>query len=339
MPLEKCESCGGQKRRVYEYSTKLGNKKKICQNCLMIHILFDDISEFSDEKQLDIFARLNSFYSYKSHQKEQNFYRLLLRFLWNKEKPDISIIKKLWKNHYKSEKDPIENYIRRFQDIGILGEINKDTNGNEIAEWGPKINLLLNKFVDARERNDIHSWYYDISNILKSAESLVGMSTDLDRPTFDRNLYRIMKLFTQYCCDKDGKILESCKKKVPLERGGYECNYFENGKQCGMLFDSLEEVLIHLNEHNVSKEMKEQYIKRNERYIGVWLRTRELTEQGDKITYKNWYNIMNKLLKDQDFIVDIGKDEWLIEAGVADAMEKALIKTKDYIKEKVKIKE
>ena len=341
MSIKKCESCGGQKRRLYEYQTKFGKEKRICQNCLMYHFLFDDISEFNDVEQLDVFARLNSFYSYKSHQKEQTFFRLLLRYLWNRENPNISEIKELWGRHYKSTTDPIEGYIKRFQEIGILGRIIENEDGIEIAEdWGPKLSLLINKFVDAKERNEIDSWYYNIGNIIKSAESLVGMSTELDRPTFDKSRNKIMKLFMKHCCDNDGKIKEEFKKKIPLEKGGYECNYYdENGIRCGTVFDSLEDVLSHLSVHEIPKERKEEFIKRNERYVGVLLRSEEMANQSEKVSYTNWQNAINRILKDQDFVIDLDKNEWLIEAGVADAMEKALIKTKEFIKEKVKEKE
>jgi hypothetical protein len=339
MPIEKCDSCGWQKRRLYDFKTKFGKQKRICQNCLMYHILFDDISEFNDIKQLDVFARLNSFYSYKSHQKEQNLFRLLLRYLWNIENPNITQIKEQWNRNYKSKKDPIEEYITRFQEIGILGDIIKNEDNIEIADWGSKIHLLIDKFVDAKERNDIDSWYYNIANIIKSAESLVGMSTELDRPTFDKSRNKIMKLFSKHCCDSDGKILEEFKKKVPLKKGGFECNYYDkDGNQCGMLFDELKDVLIHLDTHNVPKERKEDYVKRNEKYVGVWLRSEDMANQSDRVSYTNWQHAINRILKDQDFVIDLGRNEWLIEAGVADAMEKALIKTKDLIKEKVKEK-
>lgn len=337
MPVEKCESCSMQKRVLFDYKTKFGKSKRICKNCLMYHIFFDDISEFKNAEQMDIFARLNAFYSYKSHQKEQNFFKLLLRYLWSIEDPNITKIKELWNRHYKTEKDKIENYIKRFQEIGILGEIKPNDDGIEIASWGPKINLLIQKWVDAKERNDIDSWYYNIANIIKSAETLVGMSTELDRTTFDKNRNAIMKMFSKHCCDKDGYILEEYKKYTEL---GYRCRYVDDdGSPCNKEFDHREDVFIHLDEHNIAKERKEEFYEPINDYVGVWLRTKDMAEQSDKISYTNWQHAVNAILKAQDFVIDLGKNEWLIEASVADAMEKALIKSKELIKEKEKVKE
>ncbi|MEJ2248931.1 MAG: hypothetical protein P8Y70_18630 [Candidatus Lokiarchaeota archaeon] len=337
MAIRKCDSCGWQKRKLYEYKTRFGKEKEICQNCLMYHVFFDNISEFRDQKDLDVFASLNSFYSYKSHQKEQNLFKLLLRYLWSIEEPNITKIKNLWKRHYKS--DSIDKYIKRFQKIGILGNVFTD-NGDEIAKWGEKINLLIDRFQDAKIRNDIDSWYYNIANIIKSAETLVGISTELDRPTFDKNRYKIMKLFAKSCCDSDGYILSENKKFETLNRGGFECNFTnEKGKRCGKVFDTLEDTFVHLDEHKIPKSEKEKYVKRNKNYVGVWLKTKKIAEQSDKLSYRNWHNIVDRLLKDQDFFIEINANEWLIKANVADAMEKALIKTKELIKEKEKVKE
>ncbi len=342
MPIEKCESCGMQKRRLLEYKTKLGNEKKICENCQMIHLLFDDISEFKDENDADVFARLNAFYSYKANQKAQNLFKLLLRYLWNIEPIDLTEIKKLWNRHYK---DPLEPHIKRFQEIGIIGEI-ENQKGTEIAKWGNKMNVLIHKFTDARTREDIDSWYYNIANVIKSAESLVGLSTELDRPTFDKNRNAIMKIFMKECCDKDGNILESCKKRKTLSIGGFVCKFVDDeGEACKLEYDTLEDALIHLNDHSIPKEKKEEYIERLEEFVGVWLSSDEIAKQSDKVSYRNWQHAINALVKAQDFFIELGinpesgKMEFLIDSGVAEAMEKALIKTKEKIKEKAKEKE
>ncbi len=342
MSIEKCASCGMQKRRLLEYKTKFGKEKKICENCQMIHFLFDDISEFKDEKDADVFARLNAFYSYKANQKEQNLFKLLLRYLWNIKPINMTEIKKLWNRHYK---DPLEPYIKRFQKIGIIGDV-EDQKGIEIAQWGDKMNVLISKFTDARAREEIESWYYNIANVIKSAESLVGLSTELDRPTFDKNRDTIMKFFKKQCCDRDGYILESCKKRKTLPIGGFVCKFVdEEGNACNLEYDTLEDALIHLNDHSIPKEKKEEYIERREEFIGVWLSSDEISKQSDKVSYRNWQHAINALVKAQDFFIelginpDTGKMEFLIDAGVAEAMEKALIKTKEKIKEKVKVKE
>ncbi|MHA1230953.1 MAG: hypothetical protein ACTSPQ_09935 [Candidatus Helarchaeota archaeon] len=344
----KCESCGYWKRRLYDYKTKLGKEKKICQNCLMYHILYDDISDMKDESDLDVFARLNSFYSYKSNQKEQFFFRILVNYLWQLTNPNLTDIKKLWNRHYKSSKDPVEDYIKRFQEIGIIGEIKKTDDGIEIAEWGSKLNMLIHKFKEARIRNDVNSWYYNIGNIIKSAETLVGMSTELDRPTFDKNRNAIMKMFMQDCCDKDGNIKPECKLERPLIKGGFICNYYdENGNKCGMTYDSLPDIWNHLDEHDIPKEDKELYIERKKEFVGVFLSSDDFTIQGEKKTYTNWPNVINELYKSQDFFIELGKNErtnkyeWVIASNVAQAMEKAWKKTKEIIKEKKleKIKE
>lgn len=344
MPIEKCESCGMQKRRLLEYKTKFGKEKRICENCLMIHILFDDICEFKDEKDADIFARLNAFYSYKANQKEQNLFKLLLRYLWNVKPINLTEITKLWERHYR---DPIDTYINRFQEIGIIGDINPPQEDEIIfAQWGDKMNVLISKFEDARVREDIDSWYYNIANVIKSAESLVGLSTELDRPTFDRNRNTIMKSFIKKCCNKDGNILEICKKYKTLTTGGFVCKFVnEKGNQCDLQFDTLEDAFNHLNDHDIPKESKEEYIERREEFVGVWLSSDEITKQSDKISYTNWQHAINALIKAQDFFIELGpnpntgKFEWIIDARVADAMEKALVKTKSLIKEKVKILE
>lgn len=341
MPIEKCASCGMQKRRLLEYKTKYGKEKKICENCQMIHFLFDEISEFKDEKDADVFARLNAFYSYKANQKEQNLFKLLLRYLWNRKPINITEIKNLWSRHYK---DPLEPYIERFQEIGIIGDV-EDQKGTEIAKWGDKMNVLIHQFTDARAREDIDSWYYDIANVIKSAESLVGLSTELDRPTFDKNRNAIMKLFMKQCCDKDGNIIESCKKRKALLIGGFVCKFVDKeGKVCNLEYDTLEDAFIHLNDHSIPKEKKEEYIERREEFVGVWLSSDEIAKQSDKVSYRNWQHVINALVKAQDFFIELGmnphtgKWEFIIDAGVAEAMEKALIKTKDLIKEKVKEK-
>jgi len=344
MPIEKCESCGMQKRRLIEYKTKYGKEKRICENCLMTHILFDDICEFRDEKDADVFARLNAFYSYKANQKEQNLFKLLLRYLWNIEPINLTEVRKLWDRHYR---DPIEPYIKRFQEIGIIGDIDPPLeDGTEIAQWGDKMSLLIHKFTDAKEREDIDSWYYNIANVIKSAESLVGLSTELDRPTFDRNRNTIMKSFIRKCCDTDGNILETCKKYNTLPTNGFVCKFVnEKGNKCNLQFDTLEDVFIHLNDHDVPKERKEEFIERKEEFIGAWLSSDEITKQSDKISYTNWQHAINALIKAQDFFIelgsnpDTGKSGFLIDARVAEAMEKALIKTKSLIKEKAKVLE
>lgn len=345
MPIEKCKSCGMQKRRLIDYKTKFGKEKRLCENCLMFHILFDDISEFKDEKDVDVFARLNAFYSYKANQKEQNLFKLLLRYLWNIEPINLTQIKTLWKRHYKNKKDSIEIYIKRFQEIGIIGDVDPLLeDGTEIAHWGNRITFLINKFAEAKEREDIDSWYYNIANIVKGAETLVGLSTELDRPTFDKNRNAIMKMFMRKCCDKDGHILEACKKKKTLSVGGFVCKFIDKkGNQCSLEFDTLEDTFIHLNDHGIPKETKEEYIERRVEFVGVWLSSEDFAKQSDKISYKNWQHAVTALIKAQDFFIELGtnpntgKFEWLIHSGVAEAMEKSLIKTKSLIKEKVKI--
>ncbi len=344
MPIEKCESCGMQKRRLIEYKTRYGKEKRICENCLMTHILFDDICEFKDEKDADVFARLNAFYSYKSNQKEQNLFKLLLRYLWDIKPINLTEVKKLWERHYR---DPIDTYIKRFQEIGIIGDINPPLeDGTEIAQWGEKMSFLISKFTDAKEREDIDSWFYNIANIIKSAESLVGLSTELDRPTFDRNRNAIMKSFIRKCCDTDGNILEICKKYNTLPTNGFVCNFVnEKGNKCNLQFDTLEDSFIHLNDHKIPKERKEEFIERREKFVSVWLNSDEITKQSDKISYTNWQHAIAALIKAQGFFIelgshpDTGKSGFLIDAGVAEAMEKALIKTKNLIKEKAKVLE
>jgi len=93
----------------------------------------------------------------------------------------------------------------------------------------------------------------------------------------------------------------------------------------------------------VPKERKEEFIERREEFVGVWLSSDKITKQSDKISYTNWQHAINALIKAQDFFIelgsnpDTGKSGFLIDARVAEAMEKALIKTKSLIKEKVKV--
>lgn len=342
---EKCESCGYWKRNLYDYETKLKKQKRICSNCLMYHILYDDISDMKNEEELDIFARLNSFYSYKSHQKEQNFFRIIVNYMWQQENPDISQIKQMWNNHYTAKNDLVEDYIKRFQDIGILGEIEEDEEGHEIAEWGEKMKLFIHKFSEARIRNEIDSWFYDISNIIKSIESIVGITTELDRPTFDKNRNKLMKLFMRDCCDKDGQIKKECKLERPVTKGGFMCKYHDKeGNKCGMTYDTLKEIWEHLDKHGISKVDKDTYIERKTEFVGVFLSSNNFASQGLKKTYTSWPIAMNELYKRQDFFIELGRNEetgkfeWVIDASLARAMEKAWIKTKEIIKEKKKEK-
>jgi len=343
VPTVKCEACGGQKRVLYEYKSRTNLAKNICENCLMIHILFDDISDFKDETDLDIFARLNAFYSYKANQKDQTLFRLLLRYLWQRQLPDITEVRKLWERHYK---DPLEDYLKRFQRIGILGNISKTENQEgeelEIAEWGGKVDYMLHMWQDAKTRNDIHSWFYNIANIIKCAESLVGLSSELDRPTFDVNRNIIMKLFAKDCCNSEGIILDECKIYNTV---GYKCKFVdEEGNECGMEFDYIDDVINHLNDHEIPKEEKENYYEEKTEYIGVGLKAESLATVSDKVSYTNWQNAFNALIKSQDFFIGLGENPndgetwWLIHPSVADAMEKALIKTKELVKEKRKEK-
>ena len=61
--------------------------------------------------------------------------------------------------------------------------------------------------------------------------------------------------------------------------------------------------------------------------------------QGYKKTYKSWQHAIIALIKSQDFFIELGvnpntgKNEWVIDANVAIAMEKAIRKTKAKFKE------
>lgn len=346
IPLDKCFSCG-HKRRLVTYRTKWGKEKRLCENCLLVHYLFEDVSRFTSKKNYDVFARLNAFYSYKSQQKDQVLFKLFLRYLWQIENPNITAIKRKWKRHYKNKSDPIEKYIKRFQRIGILGDITKIENDkgeeDEIAVWGDRINDMLHQHTSARTTNDVDSWFYNIANIIKCAESLIGLSTELDRPTFDKNRDRIMKFFAKACCDKDGYLKDECKKNS-IEK--YRCTYKnEAGEECGQEWKDIDEIIDHLNEHGVSREDKEKYYEPVLKYKGVWFSSNDFTKQGDRLSYMNWQNAVDALIKGQDFFIDLGqnpntgKREFIIHPDVADAMEKALIKTKLKIKELKKVKE
>ena len=72
--FKKCPICSKTKRKLYDY-----DGKELCEDCLMIKILYDDIIKFKNELDLDTFARLNSFYTYKGGAAHyRTFFQILM---------------------------------------------------------------------------------------------------------------------------------------------------------------------------------------------------------------------------------------------------------------------
>jgi len=332
---KKCPICGKTKRKLYEY-----NGKDLCEDCLMIKFLYDDIIQFRDESELDTFARLNSFYSYKGGaQHFRTFFQILMVDLWSLKTPDIERIRKIWDSHYK--KYSLNDMIKAFIDMEIFGPIKKDEEGKEYCEWGRKINYLITKWEKAQKEPDVNDWFYDISNIIKTAEAMIGMYDELERKTIDKNRWAIMKVFSKKCCDSEGKIKDETKIYDTPEKGGYICKFkLDNGTFCNLKKDYPEDIYVHLgNAHNVPKEDKEKYIERKIELVGIKVPLDILSESYSKKTYTSFPKLMSSLVKHKGFFTEIGNRGWLVHPNVAFSMEKALIKTKEFIKEKLKVKE
>ena len=332
---KKCPTCGSTKRKLYELQGK-----KFCEDCLMVKSLYDDINQFREESDLDTFARLNTFYSYKGGaQHFRTFFQMLMVDLWSIKTPDIERIRNVWDKHYK--KFTLDDMIKAFIDMKILGPLKKDEEGKEYCEWGKKIHHLIGKWELAQKDNRVDDWFYDISNVIKTAEAMIGMYDELERKTIDKNRWAIMKGFSKKCCDNDGKIKDDVKIFDVPKKGGFICKFtLEDGSICGLRKDFPEDLYIHLGEaHDVPKEDKEKYIEKKKELIGIKFPQEIINDKYSKLTYTSFPKVMSGLIKDKGFFSEIGTRGWLIHPNVAFSIEKALIKTKEYIKEKVKEKE
>lgn len=332
---KKCPTCGKTKRRLYEYKDQ-----ELCEDCLIVKILYDEIVKFEEEKDLDTFARLHSFYSYKGGAAHfRTFFQLIMVDLWSIKQPNIERIREIWDKRYK--KYSLNEMIRSFIEMEILSPAKMDEENNEYFEWGKKINYLIAKYENAQTNNDTANWFYDISNIIKTAEAMIGMYDEIERKTIDRNRWAIMKTFTKNCFDNQGNIKEDFKIYDVLEKGGYVCKFkMDNGTYCNIKKDFPEDLYIHLGEiHNVPKEEKEEFIEKREIFIGVKVPSNSINEKFEKVSYTSYPKLLSRLVTDKSFFSEIGKRGWIVHPNVALTMEKALIKTKEYIKEKVKEKE
>lgn len=332
---QKCPSCGQTKRKLYEY-----NGENLCEDCIVLKFLYDNIIQFKDEVDLDTFARLNSFYSYKGGAAHfRTFFQILMVDLWSLKTPDIERIRKIWDKRYKKYK--LLDMIKAFIDMEIVSPVKKDEEGNDYYEWGKKMNFLIAKWEKAQTNNDVDDWFYNLSNIIKTAEAMIGMYDELERNTADKNRWAIMKAFSKKCCDSEGKIKEELKVYDVPDKGGYTCKYkLNDGTDCNIKKDFREDLYIHLGEaHNIPKEDKEKYIDEYKIFIGVKMPSESLNEKYQKVSYINYPKLISTLVKDNSFFSEIGTRGWIVHPNVANNLEKALVKTKQFIKEKTKEKE